>query len=212
MLASSAYGGVCLLAVVFDETLPLFLQEDIANGGMGWTSNQIGILGSITGVVSLIYQLLLYPRVARKFGQVHALRYAFCLGLFYFFFFPLLQNVAELPLTLMWLSMILPLIPRVMVYATMFTCSIILVSNSAKPNQRGSVNGVAQSVASFVRALGPLLGGLVWTWSVSISFSLHNHIPYVIVTLICIANCVIAWQLPLSLNKPQSETKEIITE
>ena len=46
-----------------------------------------------------------------------------------------------------------------------FTSCLILVNASAPRAALGAVNGTGQSLASFVRALGPALGGLSWGWS-----------------------------------------------
>jgi hypothetical protein len=38
------------------------------------------------------------------------------------------------------------------------------VNDSATPETLGYVNGIAQFFASFARALGPALGGIIWAW------------------------------------------------
>ena len=47
--------------------------------------------------------------------------------------------------------------------------------NAAAPQKdMGSVNGASQAGASFVRAVGPALGGIVWGLSVAIPFTGHQ--------------------------------------
>lgn len=43
-----------------------------------------------------------------------------------------------------------------------FTGAMILVNTSSPASQLGAVNGAGQTLASLVRGLGPLLGGVVW--------------------------------------------------
>lgn len=46
-----------------------------------------------------------------------------------------------------------------------FTSVMVFVSNSCVGDERGRVNGVAQSTASFARMIGPYIGGMVFAWS-----------------------------------------------
>lgn len=42
----------------------------------------------------------------------------------------------------------------------------------------GAVNGASQAAASFVRAVGPALGGAMWGLSVSLPFQGHQLLPF----------------------------------
>eukprot|EP00042_Codosiga_hollandica_P046992 m.503451 g.503451 ORF g.503451 m.503451 type:complete len:96 (+) comp57347_c0_seq1:1295-1582(+) len=42
---------------------------------------------------------------------------------------------------------------------------MVLINNSCFSVARGTVNGIAQTVASTARFLGPFLGGIVFAWS-----------------------------------------------
>ncbi|KAF9116057.1 hypothetical protein BGX27_005086 [Mortierella sp. AM989] len=41
------------------------------------------------------------------------------------------------------------------------------ITNSAPSHLLGTVNGIGQTSASFMRAFGPALGGIIWAWSLS---------------------------------------------
>ena len=42
---------------------------------------------------------------------------------------------------------------------------MVFISNSSAPEERGKVNGLAQSIASFARMIGPYIGGSLFAWS-----------------------------------------------
>ena len=66
--AAAMYGYVALCFVILDETYPVFCRESEANGGLGFTSVEIGVVGSITACLSIVYNLLAYPRLAKAYG------------------------------------------------------------------------------------------------------------------------------------------------
>lgn len=43
----------------------------------------------------------------------------------------------------------------------------ILFNDLCRPSERAFINGLGQSVGSLARAIGPTLGGMCWSWSVS---------------------------------------------
>jgi hypothetical protein len=81
------------------------------------------------------------------------------------------------------------------------------VNHSATDEHLGFVNGLGQSVASFARAVGPAMGGFMWSYSVSIHFLYMNYAMTVIV--LCGIYAVVA-QLPDSIDCKRKDvgTKE----
>jgi hypothetical protein len=86
VLSTLTYGVLCMGYVILDETLPLFLKQDIASGGFAFRSNQIGFLLSSTGAVMLVFTLTLLPAVSRQ-EKLKLFRWA---------------NMAATPLMLLW--------------------------------------------------------------------------------------------------------------
>jgi hypothetical protein len=53
---------------------------------------------------------------------------------------------------------------------------IILVNDSAPtPGSLGTVHGCGQVAASLMRSIGPTLGGIMWSWSLTGQFPLDYH-------------------------------------
>lgn len=86
ILSTLTYGVLCMGYVILDETLPLFLKQDVASGGFAFRSNQIGFLLSSTGAVMLIFTVTALPAVSRQ-EKLRLFRWA---------------NMVATPLMLLW--------------------------------------------------------------------------------------------------------------
>ena len=58
------------------EMTPLWMATSVANGGLGWTSLEIGAFGTVMGCVILLFQVFLFTRLCRAYGIVTLLTYA----------------------------------------------------------------------------------------------------------------------------------------
>ncbi|KAF9365190.1 hypothetical protein BGX34_010994 [Mortierella sp. NVP85] len=48
-----------------------------------------------------------------------------------------------------------------------FTSVMVMITNASPSHLLGTVNGIGQTSASFMRAFGPAIGGSLWAWSLS---------------------------------------------
>lgn len=69
-----------------------------------------------------------------------------------------------------------------MAETTSFSSSLIVVNNAAPKHAMGKVNGTGQMLASFVRAVGPALAGVLWGGSMQLSFFGHQFLPFAFFT------------------------------
>lgn len=60
------YGLLAMGYILLDETLPLFLKLDSAEGGFSFGSAEIGILLSVSGMVMVLFTAFVLPVVAAK--------------------------------------------------------------------------------------------------------------------------------------------------
>jgi hypothetical protein len=82
------------------------------------------------------------------------------------------------------------LLVRAVATTNSFTGTIILVNAAPHPSQLGTVNGVGQTVASFLRGAGPAAAGLLWSASLGLPGA-HQFMPFGFVTLIAVAAIVL---------------------
>jgi len=170
---------------------------------MGWTSTEIGILGSVAGACLASLQMLVYPPLARRLTHIRLLQIAYLLGVPYFFLYPTIHLTAAKDKVTVMVIMCVYMLPKVWIHVVGFTATVLCVNNSAKAHLRGAINGLAQSVASAVRAIGPVLGGIVWSWSVTMNFTYHAYVPFFLLTICCLLALCVACYLPSSLTKPR---------
>ncbi|KAJ1978551.1 hypothetical protein H4R35_001860 [Dimargaris xerosporica] len=74
-----------------------------------------------------------------------------------------------------------------------FTSSNILIINSvASHSSLGTVNGFNQTLGALARAIGPLLAGSIWSWSLTqhLPFPLDFHLIFNLIALISFSTCI----------------------
>jgi len=139
------------------------------NGGLGLPPPKIGLALSIIGVIGITLQMLLYPPLSAKLGTTRSFRLSLLLFPMTYLAVPYL---AVMPSTttppnpasgaVVWIALAFIL----MVYTAGRTFALpgaaILVNNCCPhPSVLGTLHGLAQSVSSGVRTIGPIVGGWV---------------------------------------------------
>ena len=71
-----------------------------------------------------------------------------------------------------------------------------MVNKFCPAAKRGEVNGVSQSLASFFRAVGPFLGGLLWGVFSGLSVPGAQLIPFIVISIITLGTAIIYHFLP----------------
>ncbi|KAH7304356.1 major facilitator superfamily domain-containing protein [Rhexocercosporidium sp. MPI-PUGE-AT-0058] len=142
----------------------------IFTGGMGMPPRDVGLAMSILGIVGISIQLLIYPIVNTKIGTVRSWRiFLYCFPLAYVLV-PYLSVVpsrssppAEKDGFLAWLALCSVLFIQVTGRTFALPATTILVNNaSPHPSVLGTMHGIAQSLSSAGRSIGPSIGGLLY--------------------------------------------------
>lgn len=83
-----------------------------------------------------------------------------------------------------------------------FTSMFLLVNHSADSDLVGTANGMAQSVASLARGLGPLIGGLILSWSLSngLKFPFDHYFSFFVWALLHFSCTALSLALPKSID------------
>lgn len=139
-------------------------------GGLGMPPRSVGFAMAVLGVIGISLQLLVYPRINSRLGTVRSFRYALLI-------FPIAYTLAPylslIPSTTpppsqasgpwIWLALSAVLFIQVVARTFALPATIILINNcSPHPSVLGTIHGVAQSVSSFARTVGPVMGGWVY--------------------------------------------------
>nr|POF04517.1 putative membrane protein [Quercus suber] len=151
---------------------PLPLPEDYTphlpfrfTGGLALPPPSIGTALAILGVIGISLQLLLYPRLSFRLGIVPSYRLALLLFPISYLFAPYLSvtpssTAAPSPASgpAVWTAITAILLVQVAARTFALPATAILVNNaSPHPSVLGTVHGIAQSVSSGTRTVGPVL-------------------------------------------------------
>ena len=128
-------------------------------GGLGLPSSRVGLATAIIGVIGLPLQILLYPRVQSRLGTVRCIRTFLPFSALAYVLMPFLVLVPTKPWVL-WPAFTIVVGLQVVSRTFSLPAPVILVNNSVTdPTILGTLHGIAQSVSSAARTLGPYLGG-----------------------------------------------------
>lgn len=139
-------------------------------GGLALPPPSIGTALAILGVIGITMQLLLFPTVSFKLGTTRSFRWSLLLFPVSYFLAPYLAIVPssssppeQASGALVWLGITLVLTVQVTARTFALPSTAILVNNCCPhPSVLGSVHGVAQSVSSLTRTVGPVLAGWLY--------------------------------------------------
>lgn len=139
-------------------------------GGLALPPPAIGTALAILGVIGISLQLLLYPRLSFYLGTITSYRLSLLFFPVSYFLVPFLAVIpSSLPApqqasgALVWMALTAVLSIQVMARTFALPSTAILVNNSSPhPSVLGTVHGIAQSVSSATRTVGPVLAGYVY--------------------------------------------------
>jgi hypothetical protein len=125
-----AYGINCFANIIFEEILPLFIASPRSNGGMEFTSGQMGALMSILGISALVIQLIFVPRWEKAYGLPNLNLFFLAMAAVTSFITPFL-SVLDGPVWLIWASLIVTLMLNIIGWGIAFTAQIVLINDTA---------------------------------------------------------------------------------
>ena len=136
-------------------------------GGLALEPTKIGLVLACLGTIGILMQLLIYPPLTSRFGTVKTWRLAlFCFPIAYFVtpFLSIVPTASPPPHASdgwrVYLSILSVLFIQVLGRTFALPATVILVNNAAPSHDvLGTLHGVAQSVNSGARTLGPVIGG-----------------------------------------------------
>lgn len=175
ILNIAGYGLLAYHSISFDQLMPVFLSEPIStqpvslpfrfSGGFGLSSKTIGFMLSVQGVYS-VFVLILYPVAASHFGTLKTFR---AIQMTWPLLYLLVPYLVLLPQRFQMPGVYLCLLWKITAQTFAFTSNLRLINDSVpSPMVLGFINGVAGSTASLGRTLGPLVTGLIHSWSLDI--------------------------------------------
>ncbi|RKP07552.1 major facilitator superfamily domain-containing protein, partial [Thamnocephalis sphaerospora] len=165
VLAGASYA---FLMVIYNEIFPIWAATPIARHGLGFQAHQIGIALGFTGVFSFVALLFFVP-AERRLGPQGLYRTALLVYTPICLLFPFFSNLMAsdgVSMPMFWGLLIVALAWRAVSALLAYSAYTVMVLDSARgTDMLGVVNGVAMCAQALSQAVGPPIGGLVWSWS-----------------------------------------------
>ncbi|KAL4928848.1 uncharacterized protein BDV17DRAFT_281684 [Aspergillus undulatus] len=138
-------------------------------GGLGLPSSRVGMATAIIGFIGLPLQIFLYPRIQGKLGTLTSFRTFLPFSPLSYALMPFLILIPNVPY-LVWPAFTLVVGLQVISRTFALPAAVILINNCVTDASiLGTVHGVAQSISSAARTLGPLLTG--WGLGLGLEFN-----------------------------------------
>ena len=161
-------------SMTYDHLLPIFLQDKRRRhtyaassgpfnvpGGIGLTTQAVGIIMSINGVIALFIQAIVFPLFAAWLGVWKVLILVTVLHPVEYFIVPYLATLPEnLLYAGIWISLTIRNFTTILAYPVLL---ILLKEASPSPSVLGKINGLAASAAAACRTISPPIAGLLYT-------------------------------------------------
>lgn len=180
------------------------------SGGLGLPSSRVGLATAIIGFIGLPLQIFLYPIIQGKLGTLTSFRAFLPLSPAAYLLMPFLVVLPNIPY-LVWPSFTFVVSLQVISRTFVLPAAIILVNNCVTDSTiLGTVHGVAQSISSAARTLGPLLGG----WGLGLGL-MHNMVGAVwwALAIESLLGYVVLWFIyegkGIDKSKPDAEEEEV---
>ncbi|CAN1780318.1 Protein ZINC INDUCED FACILITATOR-LIKE 1 [Linum perenne] len=148
--------------MAYTEIFSLWAVSPRKLGGLGYSTQNVGEILTVTGFGLLVFQLALYPYAERLVGHVMVSRIAAVLSIPLLASYPFLSKLRGFSLSvLVNCASVLKSLLSVSIVTGLF----ILQNNAVDQNQRGVANGISMTAMSLFKAAGPAGGGSLFSWA-----------------------------------------------
>ncbi|KAL8233893.1 hypothetical protein R6Q59_019993 [Mikania micrantha] len=148
--------------MAYTEIFSLWAVSPKSLGGLNYSTEDVGTVLSITGVGLLLFQTSLYPIAERIFGPIIVARISGVLSIPLLTAYPYIALLSGfmLSFTLNFASMV-----KNILSVSIITGTFMLQNKAVDQRQRGAANGIAMTLQSICKAIGPACGGALLSWS-----------------------------------------------
>ncbi|KAD6796133.1 hypothetical protein E3N88_07029 [Mikania micrantha] len=142
--------------MAYTEIFSLWAVSPKSLGGLNYSTEDVGTVLSITGVGLLLFQTSLYPIAERIFGPIIVARISGVLSIPLLTAYPYIALLSGfmLSFTLNFASMV-----KNILSVSIITGTFMLQNKAVDQRQRGAANGIAMTLQSICKAIGPACGG-----------------------------------------------------
>uniref|UniRef100_A0ACD5VN16 Uncharacterized protein n=1 Tax=Avena sativa TaxID=4498 RepID=A0ACD5VN16_AVESA len=162
MSAITVYCIFSLQDVAYAEVFSLWAISDRKYGGLSFSSQDVGSVLSISGLLLLIYQILVYPSVAKSIDPITLVRTVALLTV------PLLSSYPFMPTLsgfILQLAVNCASFLKNSFSVTTMTVFSILINDAVNQDLRASANGLSITLMSIFKTIAPAVAGVIFSWA-----------------------------------------------
>ncbi|KIK56864.1 hypothetical protein GYMLUDRAFT_46768 [Collybiopsis luxurians FD-317 M1] len=188
------YGLLALHSTTHDQVFMSYLVTDYDSGGLNLNAGHFAQLIALMCLAQIFYQFYLYPNLGPPRGRFSHMT-MFRLGSLFFIPSYLSVILYRVPFASEEEDGNLPLMAALTLSTALrfcgstfgYTAISILLNYMTPPDAVGLANGIAQSIVSLARCIGPVMGGLLWSVSIE-----GNPNGYPLGFIVCAGVCAVA--------------------
>nr|XP_048326205.1 protein ZINC INDUCED FACILITATOR-LIKE 1-like isoform X7 [Ziziphus jujuba var. spinosa] len=173
-----------LHSMAYTEIFSLWATSPRKLWGLSYKSEDVGQILTISGCSLFVFQSFLYPYIEKMIGATMAARISGVLTI------PLLTAYPYIALlsgfSLFFLLNVASIIKNVLSTA-IITGLLLIQSRAVEQNQRGAANGIAMTLMSLFKAVGPAAGGAILSWAqtrLDASFLPGTHMVFFLLNVV----------------------------
>lgn len=167
-----AYCIVSLTSIIFDEVLVLYAMSTPDSGGLGFSHLRVGYSTSITGIPMMVTTFIVTPYFNKIYPSATCFLYGELLGAFFSFIVICLPIIYHHSKNALITVFILVATGGKCCAVVAFSSVFLLINDSVDSDERGTVNGLSVTLAGLSKAFGPVIGSVLFAWSIS------NGLPF----------------------------------
>jgi MFS family permease len=197
------YSAVAFVALGFDEVFAFWAIRPTSQGGVGFSTLQIGTAHAISGVGMLAMHIIAYVPLDRALGTQNTLTLSMAVSVPVFMLVSFASITADSKVGL-WFFIGFVMMAKAGFGTIAFAAINILVSNAAGSETVGAVNGLSASTAAIGRVAAPVIVGSIFavTANSSAGFPFDYHfVFFFIAALACIIAVMSHFALPETINR-----------
>ena len=197
------------MQMAFLVLMPLFLSAPISLGGLGLEPPTIGTILGTVGLLDGVAQALFLARIVHAWGPKRVFQLGLAMFVPLFALYPIMSLYARAHgLTwVVWAMVGVQNVLRCVMHMSFGTIFLFITSSAPDRRVLGAVNGVAQVVASVVRAVGPAAATSLFATSLERNW-LGGYGVYAILIPSCILLSSVSTFLPTHMWPKPGEDQE----
>ncbi|GLJ36527.1 hypothetical protein SUGI_0733970 [Cryptomeria japonica] len=193
--------------IAYSEIFSLWAVSPKRQGGLGFTTSQVGAVLAISGFGLLIFQLTTFSPLAKLFGPIHVTRTSAILSIPLLSAYPFIALLGDKAL---WIIINCASLLKNILSVMTITGTFLLLNNAAARDQRAAANGLQMSGMSLFKAIGPAAAGILFSWgqrSQNTDFLPGFNRVCFILNIVVIIFVIMTFDpiLPHSTNKPLAD-------